>query len=64
LPSVWARSWAARRPSRRRPSEAGEVDIGDLQPRTFVGVLELVGLIERCLAANPSDARGDTAQPR
>lgn len=42
----------------------GEVDTGDHEPRTFVGVLELVGLIERNLGATPSDAPGDAGRPR
>ena len=42
----------------------GELGVGDHEPRSFIGVLELVGLIERSLGADPSDARRDEGQLR
>ena len=43
---------------------AGELHVGDQRPRTFTGVMELVGLIERSLGADLPGPRRNEGQPR
>jgi hypothetical protein len=42
----------------------GELELGDQRPRSFIGVIELVGLIERNLEADHPDACREKGQPR
>jgi hypothetical protein len=42
----------------------GELGFGNHQTRSFIGVIELVGLIERSLETDRSDPPRDEGQPQ